>query len=235
MTKRIFILLVGLSCFLYAGCQKEKPAPVLHEQGKPEIPVVFPDIPDFDSALQNVKPNKDGLYTTWSAVFNQDKLIDKEIRVKGEIVEVSEDCPEITRPKKKAQTSKKKKGKKQEEPEVAPVEETNKPKCTSVYVVIKSPKDQNYPLLITNYHPYYHPHLSVGMELDVTGKYVLHGNGFIRAKNGLLIISEIHTPMGVDKTGHFTTDRSEIWDMQSKGTLLTIRYKQKEETQETSL
>ena len=61
MTKSFLIVLMGLIVFGVVGCKKEKPAPILHEQVKPEFAVDFPEIPDFDAALEKVRPGKDGI------------------------------------------------------------------------------------------------------------------------------------------------------------------------------
>ena len=222
MTRKILCCLIVLSLLMIAGCKQEKPKPVLHEQKQAQEPVSLPEVPSFNSILGQVRPDKNGIYTTWAAIFNKDKLLNTEIRVKGTIVEVSEDCPEITVPK----VIQKKKGAVAEEQD-----DKKQNKCPAgLSVTINSPDDVSYPLLITNYHPFYHPWLKPGMTMDVTGKYVLFGNSFIDSRNGLLIISEIHN-MGVDKSGKFTTKQSEIQEMRLNDTLLVTRYK-KHETKE---
>ena len=220
MTRKVLCCLIGLSLLLIAGCKQEKPKPVLHEQKQAQVPVALPDVPEFNTVLGQVRPDRHGIYTTWAAIFNKDKLLNTEIRVTGTIVEVSADCPEITVPK----AVQKKKG-------VVAAETQDEPKqnkCPAgLSVTINSPDDHNHPMIITNYHPFYHPWLKPGMTMDVTGKYVLFGNSFIDSRNGLLIISEIHN-MGVDKSGKFTTKQSEIREMRLNDTLLVTRYKKHE-------
>lgn len=225
--KKLIIPAIIISTLAMTSCKQEKPAPVLHEKVEASVPVKLPEVPDFDSVLQQVVPSKNNTYTTWAAVFNQDKLLNTEIRISGKIVEVSDDCPELTLPKSKQTAQQKqsghhKKNKKDKTP--PPAQETTPIQCPGLSVTINSPDDHNYPIMITGYHPFYHPHLKPGMTMDVTGKYVLFGNSFIDARNGLLMISEFHN-MGVDRTGKFSTKRSEIQEMIANDSLLVTRYK----------
>ena len=207
----ITALLLGSALFLFAGCSQERPKPVPHEKVQGSIPVSLPDRPIFETVLTQTEPKK-GVYTPWGAIFHQQTLMDQEIRVSGEIVAVSDDCPALTAP----QTNAKQRGGRAPDPAAR--------KCNGLSVKIASPDHRHRTITVVGYHPFYHPHLEVGMTLDVTGKYVRFGNsmghGYVQYRDGLILTKELHQ-MGVDKSGYFTTDRSEISSMIAKGSLLT--------------
>ncbi|MBR4985266.1 MAG: hypothetical protein IKY83_05965 [Proteobacteria bacterium] len=217
MTKGDLIACLLAGCMILGGCAQEREKTPLHEQVVPKHKVDLPDRPDFDSVLIKSAPKKDGILSTWWLVHNQQDYLDKEVRVRGVITSVSEDCPQYTAPRKRPQKGRR---------GASEDEETVSRKCRGLSVVIDSPENSNKLVEVVGYHPFYHPHLKPGMTLDVTGKYVLFGNdmfgGYISYRNGLILTSELHG-MGVDRTGHFTTNMAEISSMIAKGELLGMR------------
>lgn len=209
--KRLWVGLVTAASVatMMCGCgeeQKKEPF-VPHAQVQPKNEITLPSIPNFSNAIQASQPQKD-VYSAWGLIYRKAELIDTEVRVRGKIVEVSRDCPEYTLPKKhrkKAQT-----------PET---------KCTGISVIIASPEAHPGKLRLAGYHPYYHPHLQPGMEVDVVGKYTyytsLRGMTYVEPEDGLI---EVHrfNGMAVDKRGHFTTNIAEINEMIAKGSLAEI-------------
>ncbi len=209
------ILLISLLLML-TGCEQEREKPVLHTQVQPVHELEFPEKPDFMSVLSEMAPSRDGIYTTAGVVFNQSELLQKEIRVRGQIVSVSDDCPELTLPKAK----RKQVLKEREKRDFGKTEtQTYIRKCRQLHITINSPKDIGKPIVVTGYHPFYHPHFEKGMGIDVTGKYVLYTNGLVSATNGIIIADKLHD-MGVDVNGNFTTSRAEISKMISRGELI---------------
>ena len=215
MTKSDLIACVLAGCFVFSGCAKEREKTPLHEQVKAKHKVEFPERPDFDRVLSKAAPKKDGILSTWWLVHNQKDYLDKEVRVRGVITSVSEDCPLYTAPRKR-------KGRRGETDN----DEALTRKCRGLSVTIDSPENSNKLVEVIGYHPYYHPHLKPGMTVDVTGKYALFGNDnfglFIPYRNGLILTKELHG-MGVDHTGYFTTNMTEISNMIAKGELLGMR------------
>lgn len=207
MTKRGFIPL-ALICLLGSGCAREEQPVVLHERIQAKRDVPLPAKPSFNQALENAKPTRDGVYSTWGAIFHQKELLDSTIRLRGEVTEISADCPEITQPQPK------KKGKR---PAAVPV--PNSRKCRNLTVTISSPETMTAPIMLTGYHPFYHPHFKTGMEIDVTGKYVLFDKGLVSSQNGILVVDSFHN-IGVNAEGHFTANRVELNKMITKGECL---------------
>ena len=195
------------------GCEEKKQTIEKHAKVEPRVAISMPDRPDFDGVIQSSISQEEGILTTWEAVFKQKKYLNKEIRVKGVIVSVSEDCPEVTLPKKS-----KKRDKDQEESERA-----NSYQCRNLFVRIQSPENSDKSIVVTGYHPYYHPHLKPGMTVDVTGDYVLYSTtGFVEPVTGLILMKEFHG-MAVSKKGKFTTRRSEISEMIAKREVAGMR------------
>lgn len=189
---------ISLAMLLFCGCKQELESFPKHERVEPSQHVHLPEHPDFQAFREIPIQFDDGSYTTWGVILNQKKLIAREIRVRGEITEVSDDCPAMTKPPK---STKKKKGKKQEGY-----------KCKGLYVMIRSPENVDKSLMIMGYHPYFHPHLEKGMTLDVTGTYLMKAEQFMRSRDGLILTSWFNN-MGVDKKGNFTLDpvKAETW------------------------
>ena len=190
--------------FLTSCAQEATQAgPELHEQVAPKVAIELPAPPDFDGAMAAAKP-VDGIYSTWG-------LIDKLVRVRGKIVEVSDDCPNLTKPRKRKSR------------QVVS-------KCQSLSVVIAG-DDDLHTIRVTGYHPYYHPHFKVGMELDITGQYVEQtrflGMVYVEPDNGLIVAHRLHG-MGVNRAGKFTTNRNELSQMIARGELLEIKHAMKE-------
>lgn len=102
---------ISLAMLLFCGCKQELESFPKHERVEPSQHVHLPEHPDFQAFREIPIQFDDGSYTTWGVILNQKKLIAREIRVRGEITEVSDDCPAMTKPPK---STKKKKGKKQE-------------------------------------------------------------------------------------------------------------------------
>lgn len=194
------------------GCDEEQAGPVLHQKKEPVVPIALPDRPNFDSIIDSSISREKGIMTTWEAVFRQKDYLNKTVHVKGVITEVSEDCPTVTLPPKL-----RKRALKGEEPE-----SKFSYKCRNLYVKIKSPDSSDKSILVTGYHPYYHPHLKPGMELDVTGNYMLYAHGFVEPVTGLITSKELHG-MAVSKKGQFTTDRKEISEMIAKREIVGMR------------
>ena len=209
MTKCGLGLLIIL-CLLLCSCTKEEKPIELHTQITPKSPIEFPLRPNFYSALEQTKPSKDNIYTTWAAVFNQNNLKDSKVRIRGTVSEISADCPEITKP-----VIIKKKGKSQKVNQPVP----NSRKCRNLTVTINSPDGKHAPMMLTGYHPYYHPHFKEGMTIDVSGKYVFFGNGLVASQNGLILVDEFHN-IGVNAEGVFTDNRVELNKMIAKGECL---------------
>ncbi|GEM_PF-3337888 len=209
MTKCGLKLLVILCLFL-CNCTKEEQPIELHSQITAKNPIEFPLIPSFHSAIEKTKPTKDNIYTTWAAIFNQNTLMDSKVRIQGNIIDISADCPEITRP-----VISKKKGKAKKAAHPVP----NSRKCRNLTITINSPEDMHAPIILTGYHPYYHPHFKIGMPIDVSGKYVYFSNGLVSSQNGLIQVDEFHN-IGVNANGFFTDNRIELNKMISKGECL---------------
>ena len=206
MTKRGLVLLVILCLFL-CSCTKEEQPIELHTQITPKSPIEFPLMPNFYAAMEKTKPTKDNIYTTWAAVFNQNNLMDSKVRIQGNVSSISADCPEITKPI----IQKKKKGKPQKVEQPVP----NSRKCHNLTVTINSPEGMHAPIILTGYHPYYHPHFKIGMPIDVSGKYVYFGNGLVASQNGLVLVDEFHN-IGVNADGVFTDNRIELNKMNNE-------------------
>lgn len=205
MTKCGLKLLVILCLFL-CNCTKEERPIELHSQITTKNPIEFPLMPNFYAAMEKTKPTKDNIYTTWAAIFNQNNLMDSKVRIQGNITDISADCPEITRP-----VIHKKKGKAQKSAPPVP----NSRKCRNLTITINSPEGMHAPIILTGYHPYYHPHFKIGMPIDVSGKYVYFTNGIVAAQNGLIQVDEFHN-IGVNANGVFTDNRVELNKMISK-------------------
>ncbi len=213
MKKIAFLMIAGI--IFLAGCEQKRPDPVPHEKVEGAVATNLPNHPVFETVLEQTEPNKK-VYTAWGAIFHQEDLFDKEIRVTGVITEVSTDCPQYTAPRVKS----KKKG-------AAPEAEAPAPqaahKCHGIYFKMATPTHKQRAIEVVGYHPYYHPHLEVGMEVDVTGKYVkvanTMGRGYVQFRDGVLLTKEIHN-MGLDRSGNFSTDRNEISAMITQRTIL---------------
>ena len=191
--------------FLTSCAQEATQAgPELHEQVAPKVAIELPAPPDFDGAMAAAKP-VDGIYSTWGLIYDKQKLIDKVVRVRGKIVEVSDDCPNLTKPRKR--------------------------KSRQVVSVVIAGDDDLHTIRVTGYHPYYHPHFKVGMELDITGQYVEQtrflGMVYVEPDNGLIVAHRLHG-MGVNRAGKFTTNRNELSQMIARGELLEIKHAMKE-------
>ena len=207
-------ILLGCALLGLSGCEEEKQTVTLHAQVAPKVELAFPDRPDFSSVIESSVSQDEGILTTWEAVFKQKKYLNKEIRVKGVIQTVSEDCPAVTLPKKA-----KKRGQPEEEVD------THSYKCRNLFVTIQSPEGCNKTILVTGYHPYYHPYLKPGMTVDVTGDYVLYtSTGFVEPVTGLISTKEFHG-MAVSKKGKFTTDRHEISEMIAKRDVAGMKFR----------
>lgn len=200
---------------LCAACSQPPQKPALHEKIEPKSEIQFPQKPDFAAIAADAAP-VNGVYTTWGLAFNQANLLGQTVRVRGKIVEVSPDCPALTQPRTRA--AKRKAMKRHDADDGAK-------KCLGLSVKINSPDDKNAPLRITGYHPFYHPHLKPGMEMDVTGKFLRSTNFLgmpaVEADDGLIHAIELRG-MGVDKDGNFTTDPAKISDLIAKGQLVEI-------------
>lgn len=215
MLKWVWVTVLGI--FL-CGCEVEREvsSEPLHEQIAPKTPIDMPEHPDFAPAIAAAQP-KDGVYSTWGVVFHRKELLNTVIRVRGKIVDVSEDCPQLTHPR-----GRKSRHKAQKAQEAS--------RCYSISVVIAT-EGGAHKIRVAGYHPFYHPHLKPGMELEVTGEYVenanLFGMTYIEPDNGLIIAHVLHG-MGVNRAGVFTTNRAEISEMIANGTLLEVKHPTKE-------
>ncbi|MBQ1266746.1 MAG: hypothetical protein IIY06_08270 [Proteobacteria bacterium] len=202
MAFRKFLVTVPLILLMMCGCKQEQETFPKHERVEPTQHVRLPEHPDFQ-AIREIPVNlEDGAYTTWGVILNQKKLIAREIRVRGEITEVSDDCPAMTDPKKRIV----KKGKKREGY-----------KCKGLYIMIRSPENVDKSLMVMGYHPYFHPYLKPGMTLDVTGTYLMKAEQFMRSRDGLILTSWFNN-MGVDKKGKFTDDPEKAEQWRKSGT-----------------
>ncbi len=200
MKRLVFAVLVWVLLLSVSGCQQELETFSLHTRVEPETPVKLPEHPDF-KALAKIKDQfEDGVYTTWGVITHQKKMMARMIRVRGTITEISDDCPAITNPNYKRV---KKVGKKK-------VREGYS--CKGLYVMIRSPEDVNKSLMVVGYHPYFHPKFKVGMEMDVTGAYLMSANQFMRSRDGL-IQAQVINNMAVDKKGNFVEglEEAEMW------------------------
>lgn len=207
----IFAMIFGLflaSC----GTEPTAAAPKLHERIEPKTAIDLPPVPNFDEAVILATP-VDGVYSPWGLLYHRRELTDTVVRVKGTIADVSEDCPSLTSPgKRKGRGGRKERG--------------DAPKCQSLSFVIADETGQ-HKVRVAGYHPFYHPHLKVGMTADVTGQYArqarLFGIVYIEPDNGLIIAHRLHG-MGVNRAGKFTADRGEIAQMRARGELLEIKH-----------
>lgn len=193
---------------MVCGCgeaQKKEPF-VPHAQVQPENEITLPNVPNFSNAIRAAQPKKN-VYSAWGLIYHKTELIDTEVRVRGKIVEVSRDCPEYTMPKKHRKA----------QPPLT--------KCTGISVIIASPDEHPGKLRLAGYHPYYHPHLKPGMEVDVEGKYTyftsFRGMTYVEPEDGLIEVRRFNG-MAVDKRGRFTTNIAEINEMIAKGSLVEI-------------
>lgn len=201
-------LLTALGFLLFTSCSSETATtePVLHVQIPPKVAVELPDIPNFDDAIAAAQP-VDDVYSAWGLLYDQRKLIDHVVRVRGAIVDISDDCPNLTAPRKR-------RGRRPSS------------KCQELSVVIAD-DDNLHKIRVTGYHPYYHPHFKIGMELDVTGQYVKQarvlGMVAFEPEDGLIVAHRLHG-MGVNRAGKFTTDRDELSQMIARGELLELKH-----------
>ena len=180
--------LMGL-CAISASCESEKTEISRHVQVPPKVAFDFPEKPDFLSVVEKNFP-QNGVYTTWGVIFNQDRLWSQTVRVRGTIVDISRDCPFYTTPRKKAA-----RGRHHRRANAEPVSQEQR-YCPGLSVVLSAPEGSMHPLRLVGYHPYYHPHLKPGMELDVTGQYLrfttVMGRTYVESVNGLLVVEKIH-------------------------------------------
>lgn len=201
-------------CVLFLSCEQQKAPIELHHQVTTSMSVELPSAPNFYEAMQKFKPDKDGIWTTDGLIFNQKEMrnSDKLVRVRGRVSSVSPDCPEITKPYQKRGPYSK--------DDITAARKTKR--CRTLNVTIRS-EERGREIRITGYHPFYHPHLKPGTELDLTGKYVsFSSTGLVEWRSGLIIAEEFHN-IGVDKDGRFTNKRSEISNMISKGELVGMK------------
>lgn len=205
-------ILVAASFLLLSlcSCQQELETFPLHERVVPKEPVKLPDHPDFAALARIQDQYDDGAYTTWGVIKNQKKLMAREVRVRGRITEISDDCPALTDPKFKRV---KKVGKKRVRTGY---------QCKGLYVMIKSPEDVNKSLMIIGYHPYFHPHFKLGMEMDVSGAYLMSSNQFMRSRDGLVHTFVINN-MAVDKKGNFVEGDADAALWRKRGDQVPMR------------
>ncbi|MFA5623616.1 MAG: hypothetical protein WC966_00970 [Bradymonadales bacterium] len=199
MKRYLIILGIGLGL---VGCKENVEEFPKHEQVESEIGIDLPAIPDFAPILNTPRRLADGRFTVWGLIFEKKKNIGKSVRVAGQIRSVSEDCPFMTNPK----------------------EKSNRPRpgqrelrrCSVVYITIADSADSNKELLVVDYHPYFHPHFEVGMPIELTGRYNVQGAGFVRPRDGLLMVDLVEN-YAVDWDGNFTNDLEKVKELQSKG------------------
>ena len=218
MSIGFYVLVMLALCLALTACEQQKAPIQLHQKIETQMPVELPDKPNFYEAMAKFKPDKQGVWTTDGLIFNQKELrnSDKPLRVKGVVSTVSPDCPEVTKPynhkaHKKAPYSKE---------EIAAARKLKR--CRTLNVTIKS-TERGMEIPITGYHPFYHPYLTPGTELDLTGKYVSFSpSGLVEWRSGVIIVDEFHN-IGVDINGKFTNKRSEISNMIAKGELVGMK------------
>ncbi len=200
--KKLLIAVSSLLLLTVCSCKQEIEEFPLHRAEPDGAEIKLPAHPDFQAIRQIPIQFDDSVYTTWGVISNQKKLLASEIRVRGTITEVSEDCPGMTKPRKSKKVGKKR------------IREGYK--CKGLYVMIKSPESVNKSIMVVGYHPYFHPYFKVGMELDVTGQYLLEADQFVRPRDGLLY-SLVVNNMAVDRRGNFTDDPVEAKIWQQRG------------------
>ena len=218
MSIRFYVSTLLAICLALTACEQQKAPIQLHQKVETAQPVGLPAKPDFYAANAKFQPDKNGVWTTDGLIFNQKEMrnSDKPVRVKGIVSSVSPDCPEVTKPyhtkgHKKAPYTK---------DEIAAAKKTKR--CRTLNVTIKS-NERGMEMRVTGYHPFYHPHLKPGTELDITGKYVSFSpSGLVEWRSGLIIVDEFHN-VGVDNNGNFTNKRSEISNMIAKGELVGMK------------
>lgn len=198
--KRCIVFLV-LAFGLFA-CKEEVEEFPKHTQVKSEIGIDLPPIPDFGPILNTPRTLPDGRYTVWGLIVEKAKNLGKTVKVAGKIRTVSADCPFMTDPK----------------------EKDNRPRpgqrelrsCKVVYLTIADSEDAKKELLVVDYHPYFHPYFKPGMVLELTGRYNVQGAGFVRPRDGLLMVDTVEN-YAVDWDGNFTDDPAKVLELQSTG------------------
>ncbi|MDX9721054.1 MAG: hypothetical protein RBU37_09905 [Myxococcota bacterium] len=189
--------LVGLLSsvlFLYSCSGSELDKPAKHTQVEAKAPVMLPAKPNLDSILKAPRMFPDGTMTVTGLVLDKAKHLGSKVQVKGVIRELAPDCPFLTDPKAK---------------ENRPRPGEKRRVCKSLYLTMADSMIAPKSLLIVNYNPYLHPHLKAGMELSVTGHYDTKGVGFVRPRDGLIVVDDVLN-YAVDNEGVLYTDPAEI-------------------------
>ena len=183
-----------LACGL-SGCESQDTDKIeKHEKKTARAPVDLPPKPNLDSILNAPRQHPDGALTVTGLILDKNQYFGTNVMVRGVVREVSEDCPFKTDPKEKENRPK-------------PGEYRRMCKVVSVTLADSSiaPKE----LLIINYPPYLHPHLKPGTEMLVKGNYDIEAGGFVRPRDGLLLVEEVLN-LYVDDEGNFFNDPEEV-------------------------
>lgn len=176
-----------------SGCGPEEEAPTTHERKEANVPVDLPAKPNLDSVLGVEPTYPDGAYKIIGLILSRNDLFASEVTVRGVIRETSLDCPFLTDPT-------------YEKPKQG---ERELRTCEALYATIADNMSHPKELVIVNYQPWLHPNLQPGMEIVAKGMYDTHGAGFIRPRDGILVVEEVLN-MAVDPEGMFYTDPDEV-------------------------
>lgn len=183
-TRLLSTLLLGV---LLISCGGEEEAPKKHEKASAKVPVELPPKPNLDSILGAPRTLPDGSMTVTGLILDKNQHFGQRLKVRGVVRDVSPDCPFLT----------------------DPAEKENRPKlggykrmCKSVYLTIADNPVHPKELLLVEYNPYLHPHLKPGDEIIAYGLYDIKGAGFVRPKDGLMVVEDVLN-LAVDAEGKF--------------------------------
>jgi len=191
VTQCLSYILLGA---LLVSCGGENEAPKKHEKAEAKVPVDLPAKPNLDSILGAPRALPDGSMTVTGLILDKNQHFGQRLKVRGVVRDISPDCPFLT----------------------DPAEKDNRPKlggykrmCKSVYITIADNPVHPKELLLVEYNPYFHPHLKPGDEIIAYGLYDIKGAGFVRPKDGLLVVEDVLN-LAVDAEGTFYNTPEEV-------------------------
>lgn len=176
------VAVLASATLLVIGCGPEEEETKTHEQITGTAGVDLPEKPNLEAVLGAERTYPDGSLKVIGLILERAERLGTEVQVRGVIREVSLDCPFITDPN----YLKPKAG------------ERELKKCEALYITIADNASHPKELVLTGYdqlttfnYQYLHPHLKPGMEIVVQGTYDTHGAGFIRPRDGLLVVQDV--------------------------------------------
>jgi len=193
-------LVIGLAAAFLLGCGPEEEEITKHEQKSGKVPVDLPAKPNLESILGADKTLPDGSMTVIGLILDRSNYFGKQVQVRGIVREASLDCPFLTDPT-------------YEKPKEGEREQLRK--CEGLYVTIADNPTHPKELVLVQYNPYLHPHLEPGTEIVAKGIYDTHGAGFIRPRDGLVVVEEVLN-LAVDEEGNFYSDPAKVAEIKAE-------------------